>query len=173
MRNTWTGCERKQKVCTWLTVKSMKICDVTHYPAVLLKDWTPSRLPAIFLHSAGTASNKAQQLLFLAHRGPSAGQDRSWRGGGLKLITLFNKRPTSPVLVLFSLTFLCLFDLSLTALCTDACGIGVLLAVQCDRNDQRVLSAIHCNRHLWNGRDEERRWMTRNWFVSADCVCQS
>jgi len=94
-------------------------------------------------------------------------------GGDLKLITLFNKWPTSPVLVLFSLTFLCLFDLSLTAMCTGACGIGVLSAVQCDRNDERVLSAIHCNRHLWDGRDEERRWMTRNWFVSADCVCQS
>jgi len=62
----------------------MKMCDVTHYPALLLRGWTPSRFLAIFFHPAGTASNKAQQLLFLAHRGPNAGQGRSWwrRGGG-------------------------------------------------------------------------------------------
>jgi len=125
-----------------------------------MRGWTPSRFLAIFLQPAGTASNKAQQLLFPAHRGPSAGQGQS--GGGLetrrnkrliflnlgrKLITLFNKRPISPVLVLFILTFLCLFDMSLTVLCTGTYGIGVL----CDRNDQRVPSTIHSNRRLWNG----------------------
>lgn len=58
----------------------MQICDATHYPTLLLTGLTPSRLPAIFLHLAGTVRNKAQQLLFLAHLGPSVGQGRSWGG---------------------------------------------------------------------------------------------
>jgi hypothetical protein len=39
------------------------------------------RFPAILIHPDGTASKKAQQLLFLAHFGLSAGQDRSWGRG--------------------------------------------------------------------------------------------
>ena len=66
---------------------------------------------------------------------------------GLTLITLFNKWPITPALLLYPL------DLSLTVLCPGACGFGVLLAVQSDKEwPQRVLRTMHCSRRLWIGR---------------------
>jgi hypothetical protein len=166
-RRTRERAAKENRSLHMTSVESMQICDVTHYPALLLTALDAFAFPTHFPPFSGHCKEHGTTATV---PGTSRAECRAgpvfWGAGletrrnkrliflnlGLKLITLFNKRPIPQALVLFNLTFLCLFDLSLTALCTGAYEIRVLSAVQCDRIDQRVLSTIHCSRRLWNGR---------------------